>query len=71
MAENTKYHWLYRRLPNSELKDHVIYKAMPLMVNGRRVHPGGWSWLDEENYSPWQKGLRRRERENKEKLSRG
>lgn len=68
MAENKKYHWLYRELKTSELKDHIIYKAVPVE---QRRHPGGWSWLDEDNYSPWQKGLRRREREKRERLSRG
>ena len=71
MAENKKYHWLYRELKTSELKDHIIYKAVPVEY---RRHPGGWSWLDESNYSPWRKRELKHSREHREKrerLSRG
>tara|TARA_Y100001973_G_C5179790_1_gene324145 strand:+ start:1004 stop:1246 length:243 start_codon:yes stop_codon:yes gene_type:complete len=80
MAEKQKYCWLYRKLPSSELKEHVIYKSVPMITAGRRTHPGGWSWLDEANYSPWSQVSRKRQyhrekyrekRENRDKLSRG
>jgi hypothetical protein len=67
MAENRKYHWLYRELRSSELKNHIIYKAVPI---AQRRHPGGWSWLDESNYSKWHIAGRKH-REKRERLSRG
>lgn len=67
MAENRKYHWLYRELKSSELKNHIIYKAVPVE---QRRHPGGWSWLDENNYSKWHRAGRKH-REKRERLSRG
>jgi|DEB0MinimDraft_10_1074344.scaffolds.fasta_scaffold01161_14 hypothetical protein len=70
MAENKKYRWLYRELKTSELTNHIVYKAVP---EEQKRHPGGWSWLDNANYSHWHRAeLKRREhREKRERLSRG
>ena len=47
--ENTKtpqYIWLYRKITNSELDDHRIYKAVPYR-NGGKIRKGGWLYVVE------------------------
>tara|TARA_B100001057_G_C22436198_1_gene789342 strand:+ start:316 stop:543 length:228 start_codon:yes stop_codon:yes gene_type:complete len=71
-TENPKYIWLYRKVTNSELEDHRIYKAVPY-VDGGKIRKGGWLYVTEPVGSVrWRKEYQRRlarEQEKREQSS--